>query len=135
MAFINWEPKYSVNVELIDNQHKSLVETINLLHDAMKQGKSKEVLGGILDNLINYTKEHFTTEENFFQKFDYKEKNAHKLEHDNFVRKAVEFKKSYDSGNTVISSEVLNFLSTWIKNHILVSDKKYSEFLNSKGIK
>lgn len=35
MAFINWEPKYSVNVELIDNQHKSLVETINLLHDAM----------------------------------------------------------------------------------------------------
>lgn len=101
----------------------------------MKQGKSKEVLGGILDNLINYTKNHFTTEENFFQRFDYKEKASHALEHDGFAKKAVEFKKSFDAGNSMISVEVLNFLSDWIKNHILVSDKKYSEFLNSNGIK
>jgi hemerythrin len=135
MAFINWEPKYSVNIELIDKQHKTLVDTINQLHEAMKQGKSKEVLGGILDNLINYTKNHFTTEENFFQRFDYKEKVFHTMEHDGFVKKAVEFKKSFDAGNSMISVEVLNFLSNWIKNHILVNDKKYPEFLNSKGIK
>lgn len=101
----------------------------------MKQGKSKVILGGINDKLITYTKNHFTTEENFFQRFDYKEKVTHTLEHDGFVKKAVEFKKSFDNGNSIISVEVLNFLSTWIKDHILVSDKKYSEFLNSKGIK
>jgi hemerythrin len=57
------------------------------------------------------------------------------MEHDGFVKKAVEFKKSFDAGNSMISVEVLNFLSNWIKNHILVNDKKYPEFLNSKGIK
>ena len=135
MAFINWEPKYSVNIEILDTQHKTLVDTVNQLHNAMKQGKSKDVLGEILDNLIKYTKNHFTTEENFFQRFDYKEKSSHTLEHDSFVKKAVEFKKSFDNGNSMLSVEVLNFLSKWIKDHILVSDKKYSEFLNSKGIK
>lgn len=135
MAFINWEPKYSVNIELIDKQHKTLVDNINQLHDAMKQGKSKEVLGGIIDKLINYTKNHFTTEESFFQRFDYKEKASHTLEHDRFAQKVVEFKKSFDSGNAIISTEVLNFLSNWVKSHILDKDKKYSEFLNSKGIK
>lgn len=135
MAFINWEPKYSVNIELIDKQHKTLVDTINQLHEAMKQGKSKEVLGGILNNLIEYAKSHFNTEENFFQRFNYAEKLSHTKEHDDFAKKVVDFKKSFDNGNSMISSEVLNFLSTWIKNHILVNDKKYSEFLNSKGIK
>ncbi len=120
---------------MIDKQHKTLIDTINELHEAMKQGKSRDITGKTLDKLINYTKEHFTTEENFFQKFDYKEKSSHTLEHDGFVKKVVELKKSFENGNTMISPEVLNFLSTWTKSQILVIDKKYSEFLNSKGIK
>jgi hemerythrin-like metal-binding protein len=85
--------------------------------------------------LINYTKNHFTTEEKFFQKFDYKEQLSYTLEHNNFLKKVTEFKSACGSSKTVLSIEVLIFLSDWVKNHILICDKKYSEFLNSREMK
>ena len=33
------------------------------------------------------------------------------------------------------SSEVLFFLSDWLKNHILGTDKAYVPYLKSKGVK
>ncbi len=59
MALFNWSEEYSVNVNGLDNQHKKLVDLINELHSAMKEGKSKEVLGKIIEELISYTKFHF----------------------------------------------------------------------------
>ncbi len=42
MSLINWDNTLSVNVAEIDGQHHKLVEMINELHDAMRQGKSRE---------------------------------------------------------------------------------------------
>ena len=135
MALINWNDSLSVNVAEIDQQHKRLVSLINELHDAMRQGKAKDVLGKIVNSLISYTSIHFKTEEKYFDQFGYPETDAHKKEHADFVEKVTEFKQGFEKGSLGISIEVMSFLSSWLKNHIKVTDKKYSQFFNEKGLK
>lgn len=56
---------------MIDDQHKKLIEQINILHSAMREGKAKEVVGAILEELRAYTKYHFSNEEKAFERYNY----------------------------------------------------------------
>lgn len=135
MDLIKWDDSFSVNVAKIDQQHQKLILMINELHDAMKQGKGKEVLGKIVNGLISYTATHFKTEEDYFNQFGYPETDSHKKEHIAFVQKVSEFKDGFEKGKLSLSIEVMNFLSDWLQNHIKGTDKKYSQFFNGKGLK
>jgi len=135
MALINWESSFSVNVVEIDRQHQVLVGLINDLNDAMKEGKGKDVLMKILDELINYTATHFKYEEKYFDQFGYPNKDSHKLTHKDLVNEVVSFKNDFQSGKLGLTVEVLNFLVGWLKNHILVEDKMYTTCFNNNGLK
>ncbi len=135
MPFLEWNDSFSVKIPSIDKQHQKLVSMINELMDAMKSGKGKLVLGDIIQELANYTVEHFNTEEKYFKEFNYPETEQHIKEHREFVNKVSDFKKKFDSGGITLSVEIMNFLRDWLKNHILGSDQKYSDFLVSKGVK
>ncbi|MFH0734676.1 MAG: bacteriohemerythrin [bacterium] len=134
MALISWTNEYAVNISIIDNQHKTLIALINILHDKMKQGKGKLILDVVLTELTEYTIYHFSTEEELFRKYNYQETKAHLIEHNKLLEEVTKIKNNFDSGNTVITLELMNFLKNWLENHILKSDKKYSSFLKSKGV-
>lgn len=135
MSLIHWNDALSVNIADIDKQHKKLVFMINELNGAMKQGKGKDVLGKILITLIDYTATHFKTEEKYFDLYKYPETAIHKKEHIAFVRKVSEFKDGFERQELSITIDVMTFLSDWLKNHIKVTDKKYSTFFNDRGLK
>jgi hemerythrin len=134
MALITWTDALSVNIREIDTQHKRLFELMNKLHEAMKIGKGNDVLGGILGDLVNYTVVHFSNEEAYLKKYDYPEFVQHKKIHDELTQKAKALKASFDQGKQTISIDVLTFLMDWLNNHILKTDKRYSSFLNGKGL-
>ncbi len=134
MAILNWTEQLSVNVVDIDNQHKKLIDLINNLHEAMKQGKGKDIIGNVLNELIDYTVYHFGKEEKYQIQYNYPNYIAHKAEHDKFVKKALDLKKDYESGRMVISMEVLSFLQDWVRDHIQKTDKQYSAYFNEKGL-
>lgn len=125
---------YSVGIEEVDKQHEKLIEVLNSLHAAMKSGQSKIVLGGILNELIDYTHYHFDTEEKLFDKYGYEEVDLHIIEHNDFIRKIEEFNNNFMSGNGSISISLFRFLNTWLDEHIRVSDKNYSMNFENKGI-
>lgn len=131
---LQWSDAYSVEIELIDRQHQKLFGVINELGAAVEQGKTKEALGRALGELISYTKEHFKTEEELFQKHGYPEAVAHKEEHDEFVHKVGDFKERFDEGKLTMTVEVRLFLTDWLVNHIKKIDKKYSAFLLAAGV-
>jgi hemerythrin len=135
MALINWESSFSVNVAEIDAQHQKIVGFINDLNDAMKQGKGKDALGSILNELINYTATHFKYEEQYFEKFGYAGTAEHKQHHAKLVSEVIAFRDGFQSGKLGVTVEVLTFLVNWLKNHILVEDKKYTSCFNSNGLK
>lgn len=134
MNLIEWNDSFSVNIVEIDNQHKNLINMINELYNAMSKGRSKEIMEEIISKMINYADYHFTTEEDLMLKYGYGEYISHKNEHNSFIEKVKKFNEDYKSGALFLSVEVLTFLSTWLKNHILGTDKKYSKFLNDKGV-
>lgn len=135
MPLFQWSENLSVNIAEIDAQHKKLVELINLLHDSMREGKGKDVMGKILNDLTDYTVYHFSTEEKLFEKYAYPESSRHKKEHENLTKQVLEIKGKFAEGKAVITMEVMNFLKDWLNNHIMQVDKKYSAFLNAKGVK
>ena len=134
MPLLNWNESYSVKIAQIDSQHKKLVDIINDLHNSMKAGKSKEVLGKILNQLIDYTANHFKTEEDLFSKYGYPESTTHKRQHGDFVGQVTKYKSDYENGKSVLSIDIMVFLKDWLLEHIAGTDKKYSSFLNSKGV-
>ena len=79
--FVNWNESWLIGVQEVDAQHKNLVSLLNQLHQAMSEGKGKDVLGGILDGLVSYTKAHFSTEERMLEKIGYPDLLEHKRQH------------------------------------------------------
>lgn len=134
MAVFTWKEEYSVNIREIDDQHKVLVGMVNELHEAMAKGKGKEVLGKILARLIDYTAKHFAVEEKMMLQHEYPEYQDHKAKHDKMAGKVLALQKEYQQGKLQLSIEVSTFLQDWLNKHILGTDKKYSPFLNAKGV-
>ena len=134
MALINWSDRLSVNVAEIDRQHQKLIKAINELSDAMVQGKSNDVLSGIISSLFSYVAIHFETEEKYFARYSYPDTQSHKREHADFVQKVSEFKDGFAKGEMLLSIDVLNFLCDWLRNHIKGTDQKYTQFFNEKGL-
>jgi hemerythrin len=135
MSLIIWDSSLSVNVAEIDTQHQKLVNMINELHDAMRSGKGKDVLGKIITGLISYTDSHFKVEEKYFAQFRYPDAASHIKEHTAFVKKVSDFQHDFEAGRLTVSIDTLYFLRDWLQGHIKGTDKKYSSFFHEKGLR
>ena len=129
-----WSDAYSVKIGVMDTQHKVLVELINELHQAMVTGRGKEHLGGILSNLIKYTKSHFSAEEGLMQSNQYPEFTRHRAEHDRFSATVQEFQDKFQKNEVVLTMDVMDFLKEWLSKHIMGVDKRYAPHLHAKGV-
>jgi len=134
MPLLHWDEGYSVKVRELDQQHQHLFALINTLHEAMSSGRGKEVLGKVLQELLEYTEYHFSNEERLFALHGYPVAGPHKAEHDKLTQQVRELKAKFDSGQTQITVDVMLFLKNWLNHHIQVVDKKYGEFFNEHGV-
>lgn len=134
MAYINWSEKLSVNVKEIDEQHKTLIEKINILHQAMLDKKGREVQKPIIDSMVDYAAAHFKMEEKYMNRFRYPSLHEHKAEHEKFAAKAFELKDRLNTAGFVLSLEILTFLKNWLQEHILGTDMQYTKHFNDNGL-
>lgn len=130
MAFSTWTKELEVGYAKVDEQHKSLVDIINKLHDAMKQGKGKEELGHVLHFLAEYTGSHFKTEEVLMQGHAYPGFPKHKKIHEDLIQQVTDLVSKFDSGETVLTLKVMDFLQDWLVKHIQGEDHRMALFLN-----
>jgi hemerythrin len=133
MPFLPWKDEYSVGVPLFDEQHQKMFGYINDLDEAIAGVEERAVLRKIMKGLIDYTRLHFGAEEYNLKLYNYEGYDKHKEEHDKLTREVIEY--AYNFFKTPgISTQIMNFLNGWILNHILETDKQYTEFFVDKEI-
>jgi hemerythrin len=134
MSLFTWNDDLCVGVEEIDNQHRKLVQLINGLHNHMLAGDAREIMGKVLDRVIEYTGFHFATEEHLMKEHGYPLAAAHLHEHEKLVATATDLQTRLNSGHALITAETMIFLKEWLYHHIMESDKLLGKHLNSKGV-
>jgi hemerythrin-like metal-binding protein len=134
MALIVWDSRLETGHGKIDEQHQSLVEIFNRLHGAMKQGKGKQEVEGILVFLKDYTVTHFAMEEQLMVTHNYSGAEKHKQIHADLVRQVADLVDQFQRGTATLTLPVMNFLEDWLVQHIQGEDYRFALELKSKGI-
>jgi len=136
MALITWNDKYSVGVKELDGQHQKLVSIINLLFGLYLAHKfAKADAEPVFKELFDYADYHFSTEEHYFQVYNYPKKDEHINIHNIYRKKMTELKNKYDQDNDPkVLFEISNFLNDWWIWHINNVDKEYTHYFNANGL-
>ncbi len=126
---IQWTDKMNLGIELIDSQHQMLVNYINALYRGMQEHKADSVMQELLNDLMNYTDTHFTTEEQYFCHSDYPDVEKHKEIHRKFVAKIKDYSDKLRRGEAMVSIDLLEFLKDWLLGHIQGTDRQYVPYV------
>ena len=133
--YVEWKDEYSVGIDSIDRQHKKLLNLINQLQTAVDYSTGEEFERDALDELVNYTKTHFSYEEGLLEKNNYPDFEPHKEQHNQMIKHVEEVLAEYEKDHDTAMSNAVDYLKDWLINHINGTDKKYSSFLIDKGVK
>ncbi len=133
MAFVRWEDTYSVDIAMIDDQHKRLFELLEQFHEAIRHKQTKLAISDILKGMTNYTVYHFSSEETLMTRHNYPAYLQHKNAHSMFIDKVSNFRERFESGQLLIPLEIANFLKDWLSNHILFTDKHLGHFISQQN--
>jgi hemerythrin len=127
---IVWDDEFLVNFDIIDNQHKGLVNMINELVQGCKGGVVAADVAFLktIRKAVEYAHTHFATEEKYMRQVDYPDFAVHKQEHESFVAEVIKQVKAFEE-NRNDPGALIGFLKDWLLNHIAVSDKKYAPYL------
>jgi hemerythrin-like metal-binding protein len=133
MALLTWSDSLSVGVKAMDEQHRVLVGTLNDLHTAMLAGKAHTITGELLLKLVEYTKYHFSAEEQLMQAAEFPGVTAHRVRHQDLTRDVEFFVDRYQRGEEMLNIHLMNFLRDWLSHHILEEDREYGVWMNRPG--
>jgi hemerythrin len=133
MTLIIWDESLSVGLSEIDSQHKKWIELINRLNEVNGYDKSKIKL--ILKEVVDFTEIHFKHEEIYFEKFNFSGTLGHKSEHKKFIEKILSYQIDINSGNEVLSQEVMEFIRDWVVTHVKFTDRGYVSCFRENGVR
>lgn len=133
-----WREAFSCNIAEIDKQHHHLFEVGARLH-TMASNKSNydkyDEIISILEELKQYTIQHFEYEEKLMKENNFPGYELHKMEHDFFVKKIQRIeRKDLEGAQNEAVLEIISFVADWVSSHILKTDMEYKDFFNNLGI-
>jgi hemerythrin len=130
---IEWSDALSTGVKEIDDQHKTLVDMLNELNEAVHGGWGKDARKMVIDKLFEYTAIHFATEESLMRVSKYPRADAHKKQHDDLVDMVKDYLKQYEQNPNASSYDLIFFLKRWLTDHIMRDDKLFGGYLVKNG--
>lgn len=120
--------KYKTGIELIDHEHRRLFEIIRetneVIHAQFLHDKYDEIIN-IINQLRDYTIMHFQDEEKYMERIGYENLEFQRFAHMAFVDRLNEINlDDVDDNQKEYLDELLQFLLSWLTNHILKMDKQ-----------
>lgn len=122
----NWNDKYLLNIEIIDDQHRGFFELWDK-ECRHVEDKDWKKLSAIIDKMEDYIKEHFLAEEEILKNSKYPDLESHLEEHEFFIRKIGEMKQELSYKNHLLFEKISVFMKKWFLGHINQSDRNYRD--------
>jgi hemerythrin-like metal-binding protein len=127
MSFMLWSEELNTGVDVIDSQHRELVDMLNRAAPVLARSSqdSMQVVGPLLDGLVNYAAVHFRTEEEMMASagMDARAREHHHATHAGFAEQVARMAQSFSQGLDVTGDRLLSFLASWLVLHILGEDQ------------
>lgn len=127
MAFMIWNDNLRTGIEIVDQQHRGLVDLMNQVAPALAHTKTPrvEAIEPLLKKLLDYSAEHFRTEEEIMSRLnmDARGRSHHEASHARFVADVLAMVQSAKTGQEVGGDRLLSFLASWLILHILGEDQ------------
>jgi len=130
---IKWRKDLEIGIEMLDNQHKLLVEAMNNLLEASAAGKAKQEVGKTIEFLSDYVITHFNYEQEYQRKYDYPKYDEHLRMHRFFLKEVDDMKMRFEQEGATLQF-IVQFnkkIVDWFINHISKADKDYAEYISS----
>ena len=130
MPFLVWSDKYLTGISKIDSDHENLFLIVNVLYDTVHNGQENTKVSPLLAALGEYVKKHFTAEELIMRSANYPGLSEHMEKHralNRRVRRYIEL--ADDNPEEININELLEFLKSWLTNHVLKSDMDYVPYV------
>lgn len=129
LGLLVWTDQLSVGIESIDSQHKRLFAIGNRLAGLSHQtSDNQNVVAGVYQELLDYTKYHFQHEEELMSQQNYADSAEHLRQHAEFLREIEQFGKRLEQGQDN-AMNLAKFVHKWLLEHIGREDKALGVFL------
>ena len=126
---MDWNPKFSVDINEIDTFQKTMFELFNQLIELKNKKKESKDCINQISEINEFSKVYFSTEEKILKKSEYPDFSEHSKAHRQFNRRFISLRRELaeDVGN--LTDEVIEDLRQWLITHILELDSQYVPFL------
>lgn len=117
--------------EMIDTQHKELIDKINKLLDSCETAKEKLAAIKMLDYLADYTEFHFGEEEKLQADIQYPGMEEHKKEHEKLravVQDLYSMLEEEEGPSDAFVEQVNKNVIEWLYRHIKGFDRSVAEY-------
>ena len=123
--------EYLTGIEIIDAEHRVLFEIAEEIYQLCMNEfvpDKYDHIVNLIEKLKNYTIVHFQHEEEYMESINYKRIFTQKIQHDNFKRKLETMDlEIIDDNQEETIQDLLKFVTDWLVEHILETDKKIAE--------
>ncbi|OAN46800.1 bacteriohemerythrin [Magnetospirillum moscoviense] len=133
-VLLQWHDDYRVDVVRLDTQHRRLFEQANAILDAIESGRGVAEVQSLMSAMIEYARYHFGEEEALMLRHQYPETDAHRGRHAALISQLESLKVEVEAADSPQDIDLLPVLKEWLVSHILTEDRRYSGFLNAKGV-
>jgi hemerythrin len=130
-----WSDRLDLKINPMDDEHKVIVDKINLLIESLNLDDSidaKKKIQHYLNDLATYTTEHFAHEERFMESFAYPKLAAHKKIHKSLLATVGDFQKDLKKGQ-LDDEKLVAFLKNWLISHIMGIDMQYGKHYKTQS--
>jgi len=125
MTLMNWTQEYSVHNELLDSHHEKLFEMLNKTYEYVMTSPDLDCVLPMVDELSEYTRYHFTSEEQHMREIGFSGLSGHIEKHREFTHTIEALRSRYHDNDLEVARELIILLGEWLLCHVLKEDRKY----------
>jgi hemerythrin len=131
MDMYEMKQEYFTGIDFIDEEHAKLFSIANEVYELLTNQfipDKYDYIVEVVNALKDYTKYHFSHEEDYMKSIGYRKILSQKVEHADFIERINAINSdNIDEDQKEVLLKLVDFLNTWLVEHIVKRDKMIAE--------